>query len=1085
MDRTPERKNAFLEAKSQRKFDKAVLDFTFSPASIPFAGRTPRTPMSAKAPLREDSGDLLNSIEQSSLSESFSGMTSSGYLNFEQCLTFLEGIRGELEVPWEPEDFSAFAQFHLQAVCPQSHIEQEIFTYEDLERIVSSIRAVDNHEFIVTRLFRQRDEATLALRKGMRLVWTKNGEIVHSQSERTDELIVLYHGSATGSRHTDAGRLQRIVQLAAGQVFGFIEMILGVPSLLTLTMESEGTVLMLPMDLFQNLLRSDETLLWNVMYETLTEIARISLFIQAAPFPKNIPEALPDLEPANDQASKAPISSNMSASQIIERIFGVTSLTVEEIRELRVITLGKGAPLYEKGSRAVAFWLLLEGDLDLPESLVSRVNGVRVIGEMGLLTRQDRARDVHTLSRCVLLRVSLAGLQMLVRKDNEVMWKLARPALSNVVSLLAQITVGFEHRIIKPGKQLYSVGQPSEHLYVLINGRLRILDPEGKFKHDISKPGEMVGEMSLLDGSHHTHSVVAVRDTELLVLDRDAFQAVLEQDPQTSVKNLFRTLNDRMTLAGSKFGHKPTRTKTVAILSTSALSHVDHFTELLFGAIQGYGHSVRLITGEMIRARFPAVKKVEDMLFSRGISYYVHNQEDHYDYVLCLADNSSKSVWTRWILRQVDLILVVGYCDDSPMPSLERDLGLYEGDNPHRPEVQLVVLHSSKEVLPSGTKRWLKHRKVARHHHLAIDHVTDFQRLARVIIGKSVGLVLSGGGARGVAHLGVIRALMESGVPIDLVCGTSMGSQMAGMLALEFSLPKIAQKLEEFYVRGYYRAIFWDLTLPIVSFMTGEAFGNRLKRLFGGEDICVEDAWLPYFAVSTNLSTRSAHVHDKGPLWMAARAASGLPILFPPVVTDEGVFMDGGLINNIPVDMARRAGCDIIIAVDVSTPGNLARTPNCTHMSGWKTFFNKITRGVAYSSAMELLLYLTQMVDEATRSDRQREADVVIRPEVEGFAMLEWSAESQLLLVQRGHSAALASLQNLKNELPHVWNTVANAVTYAPEHYAQYAIRSNNQWRRITLALMVFLGVWAASIWRETLRKWFRRLFSIGGRITI
>ena len=497
-----------------------------------------------------------------------------------QCLKYLvERVRDTLEVRWEPEEFVEFAQFHVRAMCSQSHIEQDIFTFEDLERMVSSLRAVDNSEFIGTRLFRQHDEASVALRHSMRLVWTKRGEIVQSQGERLNELTVLYHGTASGIRQTDASRVQRVVQLASGQVFGFIEMILGVPSMLTLSMESEGTVLMLPIDHFISVMKADETLLWNVMYETLTEISRIALFIQAAPFPKEALEPLPALEPESEAVSggggvaaavmgqqHAALHVNMEPAEIIDKVFGVRVATVEELREFRIITLAPHSPLYEKGSRAVALWILLEGELDLPEALQARVNGARIVGEMGLLTRQDRSRDVRTVSRCVLLRISLSGLHLLVRKNIEVMWKLARPALSNVVALLSQIHVGFEHRLIKSGKQLYRAGEPSDCLYILINGRLRILDARNTFQHDVSKPGESVAEMSLLSGTTHQHHCFAVRDTELLVLNRDAFNAVLEEDPQRYVRDLFKVVQERSTSAGSKYGNKPNRIKTVAIM---------------------------------------------------------------------------------------------------------------------------------------------------------------------------------------------------------------------------------------------------------------------------------------------------------------------------------------------------------------------------------------------------------------------------------------------------------------------------------------------------------------------------------------
>jgi CRP-like cAMP-binding protein len=558
-----------------------------------------RAPVVRRSSTKPDAPAVLASVASAL---DMTDLESTGFLSMQQCLIYLVGrVRDTLEVRWEPEEFVEFAQFHIRAMCSQSHIEQDIFTFEDLERMVVSLRAVDNSEFIGTRLFRQHDEASVALRHSMRLVWAKKGEIVQSQGERLNELTVLYHGTASGIRQTESNRLQRVVQLGSGQVFGFIEMILGVPSMLTLSMESEGTVLMLPIDHFISVMKADETLLWNVMYETLTEISRIALFIQATPFPKEAAsEPLPALEPEAPVSSGvaaavlgqkqqqvvpgAALNVNMEPAEIIERVFGVKLVGPDDLREFRIITLAPNSPLYDKGSRAVALWVMLEGELDLPEALHARVNGARIVGEMGLLTRQDRSRHVRTVSRCVLLRVSLSGLHLLVSKDIEVMWKLARPALANVVTLLSQIHVGFEHRLIKSGKQLYRAGEPSESLYILINGRLRIADAGNNFRHDVSKPGESVAEMSLLSGTTHQHNCYAVRDTELLVLNRDAFNAVLEEDPQEYVRNLFKTLQERSTSAGSKYGNKPNRIKTVAIMRLERTTFSYSF--LSFSAVQ-------------------------------------------------------------------------------------------------------------------------------------------------------------------------------------------------------------------------------------------------------------------------------------------------------------------------------------------------------------------------------------------------------------------------------------------------------------------------------------------------------------------
>lgn len=215
-------------------------------------------------------------------------------------------------------------------------------------------------------------------------------------------------------------------------------------------------------------------------------------------------------------------------------------------------------------------------------------------------------------------------------------------------------------------------------------------------------------------------------------------------------------------------------------------------------------------------------------------------------------------------MRQVDLIWVVGYADQDPRPTLEAELNLcanHKGNSPLA-EMHLVLVHAPGTAQPSGTAHWLAPRpKIQHHFHVIVDRAVDFQRLARVITGQTVGVVFSGGGARGLAHLGVLRALMELGCPIDAVGGSSMGSQIAGLVAqgvqqgwfvvvelifvcAEMEISEMMRRLEDFYVRGYFRALFWDVSIfPYVALLTGEAFVNRLRRLLGRtleiEDLCM------------------------------------------------------------------------------------------------------------------------------------------------------------------------------------------------------------------------------------------------------
>src|ERR1700678_43195 len=214
-----------------------------------------------------------------------------------------------------------------------------------------------------------------------------------------------------------------------------------------------------------------------------------------------------------------------------------------------------------------------------------------------------------------------------------------------------------------------------------------------------------------------------------------------------------------------------------------------------------------------------------------------------------------------------------------------------------RARVELALLHEG--CFEAGAAiRWLKRNDVAQHHHIV--GAADFGRVARLLTRRGVGLVLSGGGARGSAHLGVIRALREARVPIDFVGGASIGAIMAAGVAMGGSD-------EEMRLR--YRRCFVDTnpvndyTFPFVALTRGRKVSRLLAREYG--DVCIEDLRLPYFCVSANLTTGRVLEHREGRLADALRASVAIPGIMPPVFHDEGVLVDGAAINNLPVDIMR------------------------------------------------------------------------------------------------------------------------------------------------------------------------------------
>ena len=216
-------------------------------------------------------------------------------------------------------------------------------------------------------------------------------------------------------------------------------------------------------------------------------------------------------------------------------------------------------------------------------------------------------------------------------------------------------------------------------------------------------------------------------------------------------------------------------------------------------------------------------------------------------------------------------------------------------------------------------------------------YASDVHRLARSLCGLSFGVVLGGGGARGLAHLGVLRALREEGVPVDLIGGTSQGAFVAGVWAQHDdaydaigALSRIRSAVRQF---SQSMSSIWSKLqelnfLPFMSYFSGAGFNRLLVAAFG--DAKIEDLPTPFFCVTTDLTTSSGFVHRNGSMWRYIRASMTLTGYLPPICDasrdvasgEEMVHLlvDGGYVNNLPADvMTRGLGSDTVIAVDVSS----------------------------------------------------------------------------------------------------------------------------------------------------------------------
>lgn len=399
------------------------------------------------------------------------------------------------------------------------------------------------------------------------------------------------------------------------------------------------------------------------------------------------------------------------------------------------------------------------------------------------------------------------------------------------------------------------------------------------------------------------------------------------------------------------------------------------------------------------------------------LSQWLEDQESEGHYLLFVCDPENTK-WTRWCLDQTDRIIVIARAQDTS--AIERIDSFFSGRMiaGDRVYIDLVLIQDHNVILPKKSSAWRELKCLARQHHVRDTKSSDYQRVSRWIGEKPIGLTLGGGGARGLAHIGVLQALEERGVPIDAVGGTSMGAVIAGAYARGWSPQKILSFAKELFADT--KAIA-DLDIPIVSILAGRKLNKKLRAFF--TDIDITDLWLPYFCISASLSAGEMIVHDHGPLWKAVRASCSIPGVFPPVRHEGHLLVDGGVMNNVPLDvMESRCKGGKVIAVNVGGGGakDFANSSHWDH-SGWKLLRESFTsRNKHIANILDVMMWSTTLsskryLQQLVTSGR---GDLYLAPPVQSFELLGFDALEQLYQVGYEYACKKLDEWNGLQDLP-------------------------------------------------------------------
>lgn len=570
--------------------------------------------------------------------------------------------------------------------------------------------------------------------------------------------------------------------------------------------------------------------------------------------------------------------------------------------------------------------------------------------------------------------------------------------------VLEDLASSLELKQFSGGTQIITEGTDSDSMFILVSGRLRVsrLDKNGKrLLYNEILPGECVGETGMILQQTRTADITALRDSILASLSQDKFQALIEKHP----------------LAINK------------AFSQAIYSHLRHQRRVAeqkraqsFGLVPLNKDADLSIVGKGLHLALSKLGKTHLRIISDECNNNRGNSAEHYDldqleadnqYILYQVDSHNIEDIKR-VFNQVDQIVFVANGNTGT--------GISEIESQIRQEAGYDLMRKHLALIyPDGTTRcndrldWLVDRDVERVYPVKRNSAKDFESMSRFLIGKAVGVVLGGGGARGFAHLGVLRAFEEANIPIDILGGNSMGALIGATLAFGIPREDIHHVILE-NAKG-----MMSPSLPLISLLSNKNFKNSLIKIFG--ETKVESLWLPYFSAACNLSKANTTVLDKGLLWKAVLASNSPAGLLPPIVETGQLLVDGAILENVPVQamrtrlgtkLERRRGNGTIIAIDVDVKDDLTVDEQLSEVSSWDAIKGRIVPSSPKIPGLaNILMHVAHIGGLAQRFRTKSAADYYLEPPVGGFPMMAYKSAEQI--IEAGYEYTVQQLEKWEN----------------------------------------------------------------------
>ncbi|KPJ14559.1 Neuropathy target esterase sws [Papilio machaon] len=584
-----------------------------------------------------------------------------------------------------------------------------------------------------------------------------------------------------------------------------------------------------------------------------------------------------------------------------------------------------------------------------------------VEGGLAVLTGEPSFFSIRAkhFSRIGLL--SKTTVYSIMRERPSVVLHIANTVVKRLSPFVRQVDFALDWVFLESGRAVYRQDEESGSTFIVLSGRLRsvITHPNGK-KELVGEygKGDLVGIVEMVTQTRRSTTVMAVRDSELAKLPEGLFNAIKLRFPVV-VTRLINLLGHRILGSWQKpggAGRGPAALEPRSsqhTFSTVAVVPVGDDVPLTAFTYELY-HSLSAI-GPTVRLTSDVIRKllgltIMDPNNEYRLSSWLAQQEDKHKVALYQCD-PSLTQWTQRCIRQADCILIVALGDKQP--SIGKEAGI------------------------------------------PIDMVG----------GVSIG-----------AFMGALWCMernitTEAGIPIDMVGGVSIGAFMGALWCMERNITTVTQKARDWSQKmTQWGKQLLDLTYPATSMFSGRQFNATIRGTFG--DVHIEDLWLPYFTVTTDISSSCMRIHRHGSLWRYIRASMSLSGYMPPLCdpVDGHLLLDGGYVNNLPADVMRSLGAKHILAIDVGSQDDTDLTNYGDDLSGWWLLWkrwNPFTTPVKVPNLPDIqsrLAYVScnRQLEEVKSSDYCE----YIRPPIDAYKTLQFGSFDEIREVGYRHGAA-------------------------------------------------------------------------------